>query len=791
MTLKALFSAVLNMSFTGSLVILAVLAVRLLLRKAPKVFSYALWLVVLFRLLCPVSLVSEFSLIPDRMAPTPVGEAPVSQLQYWVEPETDSVPTFQAPDTKWEGPDPVEPNPVSPPPGAVEILSWVWLAGLLVMTAHSLWSFGRLRKKLSEALRFRGNIYLADNIPTPFVMGLLRPRIYLPSYLNKEEQKYIIAHERQHIRRRDQIFKFLAYLALSLHWFNPLVWAAFLLSSKDMEMSCDEAVIRKLGPEIRADYSASLLRLATGHRIIAGAPLAFGEGDTKGRVKNMANWKKPRKLTIITALALCLVLLAACGLNPKTAPTEETAQVPETTEIPTEGTEPHMIDSPQAQPQPRVPELKAELLGVTQTGASLKLYPEKAGSDEFYFRLYGVNGNLNYTLPPVGGEYPVSSHTTDGSPISVDVDWKDYWGVLSPGQYILSCHLRQGNVYTSETQLPFPIDHAAIPVPKEQEAARTCLRELSSQLTRNPQHYRIRSPEGYTVELWQDRNQYKLTTAFDPDYDSSRYPQDFYTSQNFVSCLGFSYIGIHRDSENMASPVIGWQLYGPEVPMPSNAVCQDVINTAFPAAGEVPQFENGGYVKPGEIHFYTGRDPEDPDREYYEHTFFFNEVGNLTRAESFFHMSWKDGKEYYKEPVVLEFFPDTVQQVHREIRAIRENLKVQTFSWAEAQKIKATDTRTVTTSGFLNPSSTEETNTPEDAVRRASREFPFLEPVYGGIRVAYDPESEMWRVSFEHPSLKQNQTGLYERRDVYIGTDGIPRQLVFEDHIAIEDRITK
>ena len=576
MTLKTVFSAVLNMSLTGSFTILAVMAVRLILKKAPKIFSYALWLVVLFRLLCPVSLVSEFSLIPEPAAPET--SAPVSQLQYWAEPEEDFLPSVPEPNSESPNQDffTEAPSSASPSLGAVELLSRIWL---LVMTGHSAWNFWCLHRKLSEAVRFRGNIYLADRIPTPFVLGLIIPKIYLPSYLNKEEQKYIIAHEREHIRRCDQVFKFLAYLALSIHWFNPLVWAAFLLSSRDMEMSCDEAVIRKLGPEIRADYSASLLRLATGHRIIAGAPLAFGEGDTKGRVKNMANWKKPKKAVLILSLVLSLLILVACGMNPKAEPTE--TAVPETTEAATEGTEPHLIAVPQENPISAPLELDTRLISFTQTGAAVEIQPPEPGDYKAHFKLYGVDGNLSCGLPGMGGAYPEFSGSTEGGPLRMDLDWRDCWGILSPGQYMLSCSFRQGDTSYWAAQLPFTIQQAAIPVPREQEAARTCLRELSSQLSRDPQHYRVRSPEGFTVELWQDRDQYKLTTAFDPDYDSSRYPQDYFISQNFLSCMGYSYAGIHEDPEDMTSPVIGWELYGPEVPMPSSAARREVINTVF------------------------------------------------------------------------------------------------------------------------------------------------------------------------------------------------------------------
>ena len=152
---------------------------------------------------------------------------------------------------------------------------------MLVMVLYAMVSYIRLRRKLITASLLRDNIYLADEIAFPFVMGLLRPKIYLPSSMAEQEQPYILMHEQHHIRRRDPVIKALAFLALCIHWFNPLVWVAFIMAGKDMEMSCDEAVVRKMGTGILADYTASLLSLATGKHIIAGMPLAFGEGDTK------------------------------------------------------------------------------------------------------------------------------------------------------------------------------------------------------------------------------------------------------------------------------------------------------------------------------------------------------------------------------------------------------------------------------------------------------------------------------------------------------------------------------
>lgn len=314
-----LFSVILNMSMTGSIVILLVMLARLILRRAPKIFSYALWAVVLFRLLCPVAFTAPVSVL-KALEPKVQEASESTSVIYFIPAEVNQNPDFTfVPAENQSGTEPVPAEESAHTRlDLMTVASYVWLAGTGIMIAYSVIQYVRLRLKLIGAMAYRGNVYRADYIDTPFVMGILSPKIYLPSDVPTNERKYIIAHERHHISRCDHIIKLLAYSALCIHWFNPLVWAAFILAGKDMEMSCDEAVIRKMGSQIRADYSASLLRLATHKKIIAGMPLAFGEGDTKGRVMNMAKWKKPKLWVSLTCLLLCATILVACAVNPKT-----------------------------------------------------------------------------------------------------------------------------------------------------------------------------------------------------------------------------------------------------------------------------------------------------------------------------------------------------------------------------------------------------------------------------------------------------------------------------------------
>jgi len=310
------FPDLLDISLTASIVILFVICVRLFLKRAPKIFSYALWLVVLLRLLVPLSIESPVSFVPERTEFT--GMVYVNEVLPEIEFET---PADRA-ENQWrrENTPPDEPfTQVSRSLNAEAYLTFGWLAGMAVMAGWSTVSYWKLRKRVRVSVPFRKGIRIADDISTPFVMGLLRPVIYLPGTLEEQERKYIIAHEWHHIRRGDHIFKALGFLALTIHWFNPLVWLAFVLASRDMEMSCDEAVIRKLGEDVRTDYSASLLNLATGHRLFTGTPLAFGEGDPTGRVRNLAKWKKPKRWIVLICAILCAVL-AVCLL---TDPEEE------------------------------------------------------------------------------------------------------------------------------------------------------------------------------------------------------------------------------------------------------------------------------------------------------------------------------------------------------------------------------------------------------------------------------------------------------------------------------------
>lgn len=333
--MKNLFSQVLNMSLTASVMIVLVILARLALKRAPKIYSYALWSVVLFRLLCPVSLPSPVSLLGAMDVSVTKNVGQTTSIAY-IQPEITFQPVM-SPDRedsqinpeRLESEPALETGTVSHSAVSLTVaLSVIWLAGTAGLYALGIGNYLRFRRKLRYAWKVKENVYLLDHIDTPFATGILRPKIYLPSDLPEDQRGYIVAHERCHIRRLDLVTRGLAFAALCLHWFNPLVWLAFVLSGQDMEMSCDETVICQLGPDIRRAYSQSLLNLAAGGRLFHGAPLAFGEGDTGSRIRNLARWRKPTIGVSMVCLALSLAILAACGLNPSVSNIEATQSSP-------------------------------------------------------------------------------------------------------------------------------------------------------------------------------------------------------------------------------------------------------------------------------------------------------------------------------------------------------------------------------------------------------------------------------------------------------------------------------
>ena len=307
------FLKLVNLSISASWLILAVLVLRVVLKKAPKWVMPLLWGVVALRLVCLFSIESALSLIPSaETIPSEIVTETREPVLY--EQATLDIVT-----------NPTLPSAAEVPVGVsrqqaqvdFNIYSVLWLAGMAALLVHALVGAGKLKKKLATAILLRDNIYESEFVDSPFVFGVVKPNIYLPMHMDEGTAAYVIAHERAHLARRDHWWKVLGYLVLALHWFNPLVWVAYILFCRDIELACDEKVVKGLDGAARADYSQALLSCAAPKRAVAACPLAFGEGNIKTRVKSALHYKKPA-FWVAAAAVLAVVIMAVCFLtNPK------------------------------------------------------------------------------------------------------------------------------------------------------------------------------------------------------------------------------------------------------------------------------------------------------------------------------------------------------------------------------------------------------------------------------------------------------------------------------------------
>lgn len=307
------FLKLVNLSISASWLILAVLVLRIVLKKAPKWVMPLLWGVVALRLVCLFSIESALSLIPSaETIPSEIVTETREPVLY--EQATLDIVT-----------NPTLPSAAEVPVGVsrqqaqvdFNIYSILWLAGMAALLVHALVSAGKLKRKLATAILLRDNIYESEFVDSPFVFGVVKPNIYLPMHMDEGTAAYVIAHEHAHLARRDHWWKVLGYLVLALHWFNPLVWVAYILFCRDIELACDEKVVRGLDGAARADYSQALLSCAAPKRAVAACPLAFGEGNIKTRVKSALHYKKPA-FWVAAAAVLAVVIVAVCFLtNPR------------------------------------------------------------------------------------------------------------------------------------------------------------------------------------------------------------------------------------------------------------------------------------------------------------------------------------------------------------------------------------------------------------------------------------------------------------------------------------------
>lgn len=311
--MNELFLKIINMSISASWLVLAVLILRFVLKKAPKWINVLLWGIVAIRLIFPFSFESTLSLIPSAetiplnigMDTTPTINSGISAINNAVNPIISQSNT------------PMAGASVNLLQITIGIYEYIWIFGMIALALYTAISYWRLRRKVDTAVRYKDNIFQSENVSFPFVLGIIKPRIYLPFKMNGQYLEYVVAHEQAHICRKDHWWKPLGFLLLMIHWFNPLMWLAYVLLCRDIELACDEKVIKELGNEQRGDYTQALVACSVNRRMIAACPLAFGEVSVKERVKSVMNYKKPAFWVIIISVIVC-VGVAVCFLtNPK------------------------------------------------------------------------------------------------------------------------------------------------------------------------------------------------------------------------------------------------------------------------------------------------------------------------------------------------------------------------------------------------------------------------------------------------------------------------------------------
>lgn len=317
--MSAFFLTILNMSISAGWIVLAVLLLRLIFRKAPAWSQVLLWVMVAVRLICPFSVESVVSILPSgETISTHILTEPVPAVNTGI-PFLDGVinPVLG------ESLAPHVVDSVNPLQVLVPVLAVLWLVGVLAFLAYGVIRYVALARKVSTAVRLRDSIYQTEQVGFPFVLGVRKPKIYLPFSIDPQEAEYVIAHEKAHIRRGDPLWKLLGFLFLAVYWFHPLLWVAYGLFCRDVEFACDEKVVKALNPQERADYSQALLNCSVGRQKMGAVPLAFGEVGVQQRVKTILRYKKPR-VWIVAGAVVVLVVAAVCLLtNPLSRDTSD------------------------------------------------------------------------------------------------------------------------------------------------------------------------------------------------------------------------------------------------------------------------------------------------------------------------------------------------------------------------------------------------------------------------------------------------------------------------------------
>ncbi len=460
--MTAVFEKILEMSLAASVTIIVLLVMRLVLRRAPRRAMCALWAIVAIQLVLPLSIKTPFSLQPadsgaviEEWADDYYGEARFihnlhEDYAAAVEAGREEIATGGQGSyvvTAADG--------VSAPPTVrstlVPILSCIWAAGMAALCIHAAASWLGLRRMTAVSAPWRDNVLVCDNIPTPFIFGIFSPRIYVPSSMGADSLESVLAHERAHLSRGDHFWKPLAYMLLMLHWFNPLVWLAYILFCRDLEQACDERVIRDMDISRRKGYSRALVECSLRRGIIAACPLAFGETAVKTRIKGILGYKRPALITSLAAVLAAVVLTGCFLTKPLEEPAEEAA--PDGISVPDE---PENIPEPTATPAPVIEDIDPvtrldNALGTLTEGTAARLILNENGSlNKYGFAMDDifeprVPNSKNFNWVPVDAEEGISAMS---SPYENDQKFKI---ILEPEDSSWQLTCQSGSDYASFT----------------------------------------------------------------------------------------------------------------------------------------------------------------------------------------------------------------------------------------------------------------------------------------------------------------------------------------------------
>ncbi len=376
--MDAIFLKILNMSIAASFLILPVIIFRLVFRKAPKWIRCVMWSMVGAKLIIPFSFESRLSLIPNAQKLSDTSQSSTSYISSNAVHTSSLTPATQS-------------NNVH----ILSVIGIIWIIGVVAMLIYMLLSFLKIRKTTRESIRLNDNIWICDHIRSPFVLGVFNPKIYLLSSMTEDETKYVVAHEQAHLKRMDNIWKPLGFILLCIHWFNPLCWIGYWLFNKDIELACDENVIKTLDSKGKKEYSTALLSCSADRHILSACPLAFGENNVKQRIKSVLSYKKPTVYVITVSITVCVVTAVLFMTNPissaeaknvelNTEPTTATVAtvsettVPETTVAPTDPT----VETTPSTAPPTEPETTE---AVVEESENEEAYVEESYDEESYY----------------------------------------------------------------------------------------------------------------------------------------------------------------------------------------------------------------------------------------------------------------------------------------------------------------------------------------------------------------------------------------------------------------------